>query len=119
MYCLNRNSRTLEFLLERRIPENCWEELYARQEVGTPAWYYMSLDGEESQLYSVYEVEEELSLSMYHINRIKPGFMDPNSREKYLEQRFLQKLQAGKKIDWATPLAFPTGLEVYIHPTSC
>ncbi|MEM6800876.1 MAG: glycosyltransferase family 39 protein [Bacteroidota bacterium] len=93
IYFLNRNSRALEFYLERRISDIPWEELLNKQERGEQAWYYMSVDGKESLLYSGFEIEEELRLKMYDLNRIKAGFLSPASREENLEERFLIKFK--------------------------
>lgn len=56
---------------------------------GDDAWYYMSLDGKEALQSSGLQIEEELSLMHYNMNRVKLGFLNPNTREENLEPSFL------------------------------
>jgi 4-amino-4-deoxy-L-arabinose transferase-like glycosyltransferase len=93
LYFFNRQSRALEFYLKKRIQVVSWEELLKLQNQKENAWYYMSLDGKEALIHSGQKVEEELCLMHYDLNRIKIGFLNPTTRQSFLEHRFLIRFQ--------------------------
>jgi len=93
IYFFNRNSRAMEFYLHKRLKQLSWEELLALHQNHEDAWYYMSLDGKEALLYAGLQVERELELLQYDLNRISLGFLNPLTREEHLEPRFLIKFK--------------------------
>lgn len=93
IFFFNRESRAIEFFLQKRITQISWNELLEKMNKKESAWYYMSLDGKESLLNAGLEIDQELYLTHYDMNRLKIGFINPNTREKYLEYRFLIKFK--------------------------
>jgi 4-amino-4-deoxy-L-arabinose transferase-like glycosyltransferase len=93
IYFLNRDSRAMEFYLQRRISRSSWEDLMEGRLKNQRAWYYMSLDGKYALLDAGLQIEEELSLQQYDLNRLSFAFLNPATRENALEPRFLIKFK--------------------------
>lgn len=93
LYFFNRKSKALEFYLQRYMEVVSWEELIKLWKNGDDAWFYMSLDGKEALQNSGLQIEEELGLMHYNMNRIKPAFLNPKTRQESLEHRFLIKFK--------------------------
>lgn len=94
IYFFNRESRALEFYLQRRISVVDWHELLDKHRAEEQAWFYMSLDGKEAYLESGLQIESELCLMQYDPNRISMGFLNPKTREENLDHRFLIKFKS-------------------------
>ena len=92
LYFFNRNSRAMEFYLNKRLKVVSWEELFEINK-SEHAWFYMSLDGKEALMNAGLQIEDELKLLQYDLNRIKLGFVNPLTRKKHLEPRFLIKFK--------------------------
>lgn len=93
IYFLNRDSRAMEFYLHRRISRVSWEDLMAGRLKDQKAWFYMSLDGKYALVDAGLQVEEELVLMQYDLNRLSLGFLNPATRDAHLEPRFLIKFK--------------------------
>lgn len=89
IYFLNRDSRAMEFYLERRIVRTSWEDLMSGKRKAEKAWYYMSLDGKQALLDAGLQVDEELMIQQYDLNRLNLAFLNPATRAAQLDPRFL------------------------------
>jgi 4-amino-4-deoxy-L-arabinose transferase-like glycosyltransferase len=97
IYFYNRNSRSAEFYLQKRLDVVSWNDILSNQYHKKSAWYYMSLDGKESLLHYGFQVDEEIALTHYGMNRLELGFLNPKTREEYLEPRYLIRLKKEKR----------------------
>ncbi len=93
IYFFNRDSRAMEFYLQKRIRQVTWEELLDMQRENIEARYYMSLDGKEALQDAGLNIEDEMSMVMYDLNRITLGFLNPRTRKENLEERYLIKFR--------------------------
>jgi hypothetical protein len=97
IYFYNRNSRSAEFYLQKRLDVVSWNDILSNQYHKKSAWYYMSLDGKESLLHYGFQVDEEIALTHYGMNRLELGFLNPKTREEYLEPRYLIRFKKEKR----------------------
>ena len=81
----------MEFYLQSYLEQLTWEELLNLCKKGENAWFYMSLDGKEALQNAGLRIDQEYCLMIYDMNRIKPAFLNPKTRQKSLEHRFLIK----------------------------
>ncbi len=93
IYLFNRDSRALEFYLQKRLTPLSWEALIEKNKHGEPAWYFMSLDGKEALQNAGLKMEDEISLMQYDFNRINWKFLNPKTRKASLSPRFLIKFK--------------------------
>jgi hypothetical protein len=93
LYFWNRSSYATEFYLGRRLEVISGEMLLAKHTAGEAAWYYMSADGREALLDLGLTFEAEHELWQYDLNRISFKFLNPYTRNKQLDPRYLVKLR--------------------------
>jgi len=88
IYFVNRDSRAMEFYLQKRSQRLTWAEVLSHKEK-EGALFYMEKTAVPAFQNDGLKVKNNYCLDVYDLNRVSAGFLNPKTRSKYVEQHCL------------------------------